>query len=488
MAEIHDSLRYQLSPNVRIIFDPESGVAMVYHTLYGNPRIVNDEGLRFLDLFRQSATVGEISEICDEDPGDKIQEFAEIFFLVEPGFDEKKFLREQKSRYLSKVSGGQTIDRMGLAISDSCNFACAHCIHFQRPSNSDEALPIYQKPVRQLNMSRETAKRCVDRYIALMKKQRRTHCKIHFGNAEPLINWPVIAEILHYCSGMSDLTFEFTINTNLALMTREIAEAFKKYRVRIATSLDGTSQANDAIRITKGGRGTFDRILEKFDLLGEIGYPLDGISITVTKENFDLIDTDIIDLAAQRGMISIAFDYDLISLTDVPVATRVDKLMHFKRYANKRGIDFFGTWDSVFRNLTNESLLSGNHAFCAAVGGRSLEFNVDGGIKVCSHTTNQVGHIDNFYQMFQETGGLFKMVKERFPGADDYCLGCAIEGPCGGQCHVTREVVARSAGGKQQRLFADMCDFYRTVTEALAIEYIRSNGAQAVGNRQTCTL
>jgi len=215
---------------------------------------------------------------------------------------------------------------------------------------------------------------------------------------------------------------------------------------------------------------------------------LDGFSITVTKDNFHLIDIDIIDLAAQRGMTSIAFDYDLISLVDIPVATRVSKLMSLKRYANKKGIDFFGTWDSAFRNLTSESLLTGNHAFCAAVEGKSIEFNVDGAIKVCSHTTTQVGHINAFDKMFQETGGLFKIVKERFPGTDEYCSGCAIEGPCGGQCHVTREVAARSVGEERQRLFADMCDFYRTITEALAVEYIRSNGSVAVGSCKICTL
>ena len=376
---------------------------------------------------------------------------------------------------MSLVGTRQTVDRMGLAISDSCNFGCTHCMHFQSSSNKGKVLPLYQRPSQQLNMSWETAKKCIDRYVALMRMQGRSHCKIHFGNAEPLINWPVIENILHYCGDMSDLTFEFAINTNLVLMSRKIAEVLKRYRVRIATSLDGTSQANDAIRITKGGKGTFDCIMEKFDLLSDIGYLLDGFSITVTKDNFHLIDIDIIDLAAQRGMTSIAFDYDLISLVDIPVATRVSKLMSLKRYANKKGIDFFGTWDSAFRNLTSESLLTGNHAFCAAVEGKSIEFNVDGAIKVCSHTTTQVGHINAFDKMFQETGGLFKIVNERFPGTDEYCSGCVIEGPCGGQCHVTREVAARAAEKERQSLFVDMCDFYRMVTEALAIEYIRSN-------------
>lgn len=480
--------RYQLSPNVRTISDPESDMAMVYHTLYGNPRILNDEGVQFLDLFRQPVTLEEVAEVCDENPEEVVKEFTEIYFLVELGFDEKRFLYQQRSRYLTQVSQGQTIDRMGLAISDSCNFGCSHCIHFQPSSNGGSVLPIYQKPVAQLNMSWETARRCIDHYAALMRKNGVIEGKVHFGNAEPLINWPVIERVLVYCDAMDDLMFKFSINTNLALMTREIAETFKRYGVNIATSLDGTAEANDAIRITKGGRGTFDLLLSKFDLLAEIGYPLDGFSITVTKGNFDLVDVDIIDLAAARGMTSLAFDYDLIDLVHVPVPTRVEKLIRLKKYANDQGIDFFGTWDSAFRNLTSESLLTGNHAFCAAVQGKSIEFNVDGSIKVCGHTSTRVGHVSHFDEMFKETGGLFKLVQERFPGTDEYCSGCTIEGPCGGQCHVTREVVARSVGEERQRLFSDMCDFYRVVTEALAIEYLRSDGDTVVSNRQHCTL
>ena len=113
---------------------------------------------------------------------------------------------------------------------------------------------------------------------------------------------------------------------------------------------------------------------------------------------------------------------------------------------------------------------------------------MNGSIKVCSHTTTVVGHLDRFDEVFGEKGGLIQMVANRFPGTDEYCSGCEIEGPCGGQCHVTREVVSRSMGEERQRLFVDMCDFYREITKALAIEYIRSNGAVTIRNRQICTL
>lgn len=480
--------RYQLSPYIRTVTDPESKTAMVYHALYGNPRIVNDEGLRFLNLFKQPKSEEEIAAVCDEDPRSILGQFAEILFLVEPGFDEKRMLREKRDKQLVQVHRQLTVDRVGLSISDLCNLGCGHCIHFQREISSGQALSTYRKTAHELNMTWATAKQCVDQYVKLMRQQGRTHGNLHFGNAEPLINWPVIEQVLEYCGKMEGFSFEFAINTNLTLMTKHIAEVLKKFQVRIATSLDGTQAANDAVRTTRDGKGTFALILEKFDLLARLDYPLDGFSITVTNGNFDLIDTDVLDLAIERKMTSIAFDYDLVGLVDVPVETRISKLMRLKRYANAHGIEFFGTWDSPFRNLTTESILYGDRTFCAAVQGKALEFNVDGSIKICSHTTTLIGHVSDFKEVFKENGALTQTVSNRFPGTDEFCFGCDIEGPCGGQCQVTREVTARSVGGQRQKLFADMCDFYRKVTEALALDYLRSNGNLQAGKRPNCTL
>lgn len=82
---------------------------MVYHSLYGNPRIVNNEGLRFLNLFKQPVTTEEICKICDEDPEETIREFAEIFFLIEPGYDEKKSCERKKNRNLSKCKSDRQL-------------------------------------------------------------------------------------------------------------------------------------------------------------------------------------------------------------------------------------------------------------------------------------------------------------------------------------------------------------------------------------------
>lgn len=475
--------RYQLSSCLQKWTDPESGLTMIFHSLFGHPLVVNEEGLRFLELFQQPVTKAEAVSACEGDPSSLIENLVALRLVTESSFDERGFLREQQEEHLRRVLGKLTFDRMGLAISDRCNLSCEHCIHFQRASKDHQ--PSADRP---LLMSWDTAKRCVDRFVSAMKDRDCHIGKIHFGNAEPLMNWPVLRRVLEYCGAREDFRFQFAINTNLLLLTEEMAEIFKKYRVAIATSLDGTRQANDLIRQTRLGGGTYENILAKFNLLARIGYPLDGFSITVNGANFALVNTDIIDLAAERGMINLAFDYDLVGLVNIPIEERVEKLIRLRRYAKDRGIDFYGTWDSPFHNLTADDLPLNEQFFCAAVAGRSIEFNVDGGIKVCGHTNTLVGDLDSFDKMFSESGGLYRMVKERLPGAKPDCVGCPIEGQCGGQCHVTREVVARMESARSARLFQDMCDFYRAVTKAMAFEYLKSPESHSTQLRQTCSL
>jgi sulfatase maturation enzyme AslB (radical SAM superfamily) len=338
-------LLYKLSNNLKIITKADSELMFIYHTLYGNPKVINQETLNFLELFKKDVSIEQLYLLYQEYPEEIIENFSKILFLVDCNIDERKLLEQKKSQYLQKVISGQTIDRMGLGISKACNFQCAHCINHNSYRNDEDL--IFKKSNAKLNISWEKAKKCIDKYVSLARNQGKENCTIHFGTAEPLINWPIIEKTLKYCSEVySNLTFVFSINTNLSLLTKDIAKVLKQYNVEISTSLDGMMKSNDSIRKT-GGKGTFNLIVDKFDLLNEIDYPLDGFSITATSANFDLINKDIIDFASERNMTSIAFDYNLVDAISIPVEVRVEKLMSLKRYANEKNIEFFG----LIRNI-----------------------------------------------------------------------------------------------------------------------------------------
>lgn len=442
---------------------------IVYHTLFGNPRVFSQEALKILNIFDDGISLEEIKTIVDGNQEKAINELVEIYFLVPADLDERAILHHKREEYLARLRKKQTVDYIRLSVSDTCNFGCKHCMFFQ-PDKDTRVLPLFDKPAHQPKMSWEIAKNCIETYISLMREAGVTHGRIRFGNAEPLLNWPVMEKALMYCEEMPGFSFVYSISTNLSLLTEEIGKTLKRYKVKIGTSLDGLKEANDLIRITKSGKGTFSTIIEKIDLLEKIGYPLDEIGITVTSKNYNLVDTDIIDFAYQRGMNSVDFDYDLVNLVSIPVYDRVSKIMRLKRYANERNIDFDGTWYIPFRKLMTPSLLSRTHTFCDAVGGRAIVFNPDGSVKVCAYTTTQVGDITRFNELFTETGGLYQVVAKRLLGNNNYCEGCIIEGACGGQCYVTREVSDVTHGG----LFEDMCTFYRDMTNALIQDYLSS--------------
>lgn len=439
----------------------------IYHVLFGNPMIFNKEGLRFLDFFKYGRSVGDVHTLTKGNPNEMITALSKIYFLVPVGFNEREILYRKRAEHLKRLKSKKTIDHISLSISNVCNFGCGHCMFFQRPNNASRQFHIISSNSK--IMKWEIAKKCIDSYARIMREVGEKHGRIHFGNAEPLLNWPVIKKVLEYCESSSEFSFEYGINTNLWLLNEDIAKDMKKYKVRIATSLDGLKEANNAIRVTKSGKGTFQKLLNKFNLLTNIGYPLDSISITVTPKNFYFIDKKIIDFAVERYMTSIAFDYDLINLSTIPLKERIDKIIELKSYAESHNIFFGGTWGAPFRKLMSISMLRQTHAFCAAAEGLGLTFNPNGAIKVCDYSTTNIGHVDYLNEIFEKSGGLHQFVADRFPGLNNDCKGCVIEGPCGGQCYITREVANKTS----KDLIRDMCDFYRTITERLIKESLK---------------
>ena len=97
------SQKYQLSQNLQIVSHEVSETSMIYHTLFGNPRLINRDGIRFMDLFKHPITLSEACQSCEGNPEQIIHDFTEIFFLVEHGIDERNLLAKQKTRHLAKM-------------------------------------------------------------------------------------------------------------------------------------------------------------------------------------------------------------------------------------------------------------------------------------------------------------------------------------------------------------------------------------------------
>jgi len=75
------------------------------------------------------------------------------------------------------------------------------------------------------------------------------------------------------------LRVQHSVQTNGMLISREWCELFKSWKVGVGVSIDGPRRFNDAHRMTRDGRSTFERALAGVRLLRSEGVPFHVISV-----------------------------------------------------------------------------------------------------------------------------------------------------------------------------------------------------------------
>lgn len=455
-----------MSPFVQVVQNGDS--AVIWHSLFGYPKVVSIETIEFLKSFLEPLEPVTISSQFDDELADEdrvaIEELLRCYFLVPEDFNDRVFLKKKMREHEAEIVSGSLIDYLELIMSEACNFRCIYCIHFNNLETSDRI----NNPKKFMRF--DTAKETVNRYLGVLRSHGKRIAEINFGGGEPLLAWPVIKQVLEYCRAKYGLEFEFrfSINTNASLITPEIAEMLKEYRVGIASSLDGLREGNDRVRLTKSGGGTFSQIMRGFEALDQAGYPLDGVAATVTEKNFYELDESVIDWAVACDMKNVRIDIDVVNTVEIPIENIVSKLMHIRHYAAKREIDVPGFWSRPAENL-NKSTLENRVVFCGAVRGNSMCVDPSGNIYGCGYSTTQLGTLSEI-QSFHAPGTAYhRFVRDHLTGVMEMCRGCIIEGQCGGGCNITQEFARTVKTAKIER----MCDFYRRMTQEILKEQLR---------------
>jgi len=131
-----------------------------------------------------------------------------------------------------------------------CPANCSYCW------SSDKGSPI---------MSIETVKETVE----WLREFRQDPVTITFHGGEPLLAGPKFyAKALPIIAkGLGGQGVMFAMQTNLWLMTPELAKILAKYNIPLGSSLDGPKDLND----TQRGKGYFDRTMKGYKIAKENG-------------------------------------------------------------------------------------------------------------------------------------------------------------------------------------------------------------------------
>lgn len=229
----------------------------------GQVLLTNDFG-RYLFL-----SADEFSQFlkgtCSEN-ADLSRRLSENGFLIGPMDLYSNALLFQLRRMKNYVFSATTLHIF--VVATACNLKCVYC-QAQDEINSHKGF-----------MSVETAHAAVD--TALQSPAREL--TFEFQGGEPLINFPIIKEVVEYTKqNKGDKLIDFTVVTNLSLLTPEMAAYFVENHITVSTSLDGPDFLHNRNRVAEKGDGSHSRVMDGIEILHKAGENNIGAIQTTTR-------------------------------------------------------------------------------------------------------------------------------------------------------------------------------------------------------------
>jgi len=165
-----------------------------------------------------------------------------------------------------------------LHIAHDCNLACKYCFAEEGEYHGRRAL-----------MSFEVGKKALDFLVA--NSGNRVNLEVDFFGGEPLMNWDVVKQLVEYGRSLEEPNnkkFRFTLTTNGVLLNDDILEFANKEMSNIVLSIDGRKEVHDFMRPHRGGQGSYDEIVPKFEKVAESRNQMDYyVRGTYTHYNLD---------------------------------------------------------------------------------------------------------------------------------------------------------------------------------------------------------
>ena len=153
-----------------------------------------------------------------------------------------------------------------IAVTNECNNRCVYC-----QANGCGALS---------RMTEEVAEMALHRIGGTPAKS----ITIEFQGGEPLMNFPAIRFIVENAKKIiPEKEIQFSLVSNLSLMTDEIAGFLKEHHVSISTSLDGDRTLHNLNRPAANHTSSFDNMLAGKHILEQIGLITGAIQTTTAQ-------------------------------------------------------------------------------------------------------------------------------------------------------------------------------------------------------------
>ena len=241
------------------------GLNIVLDICSGSVHVVDEVAYDIIGLYESESKDNIIAQMLGKyaDRDDVTKEELELCFedieeLKAQGklFSEDTF--EPMAGDLKKKSAG-IVKALCMHIAHTCNLNCSYCFASQGKYHGDRAM-----------MSFEVGKQAFDFLIA--NSGTRRNLEVDFFGGEPLMNFDVVKELVAYARSIEKdhgKNFRFTLTTNGVLIDDDVIDFANKEMSNVVLSLDGRKEVHDRFRVDYNGKGSWEKIVPKFQKLVE---------------------------------------------------------------------------------------------------------------------------------------------------------------------------------------------------------------------------
>lgn len=424
--------KLRTSKYLRIV--PRHDGFALYHSLYGGLCIVDGNIRRLFEVFRTpksiSDVVGEDLAVDELHIGSFVRHFEEKGFLVEQDSKESSRLGHHLEKVGKNLHKGSQVGVVQLVLTNLCNFRCEYC--FVESIYSSEERVKAQASKDNRVMRSDDARVYLERVIALARQNGKTALSVQFFGGEPLINWKVMKSVLEYFGAGEEqgLEIRYSIVTNGSLITEEIAEYCKKYKVSVIVSFDSPSGKQ---RCCTNGKDSGDLVERSLSLLNKY-YNRVAFNAVLSSETFDVFGSDLVDFALAHYVFEIGVLLDLnpefyerYHAEDI-----VDRLWDVYLYGKQKGVLLTGYWHMIFQQLLQKDLYKVRGFKTCSATGCQLSIEPSGEVFACKGSSGYFGNIRCPDDLLSSEN--YRKYALRTFLNSPACRGCEIEGFCSGFC------------------------------------------------------
>ena len=149
--------------------------------------------------------------------------------------------------------GLPVVNALALAVSEHCNLACGYCYADGGSFGSEPQ-----------QMPWEVAKAAVDGLLD--RVPAGGSASLAFLGGEPLLNRSVLRRATLHAAALAaqrGIAIRFAMTTNATVLNADDVDFLAQHGFAVTVSIDGEKELHDALRPTRGGTGSYERIVQR---------------------------------------------------------------------------------------------------------------------------------------------------------------------------------------------------------------------------------